>query len=292
MHTFCVIVLQWKPNPKPIIAITVLSGIWLFVTLIVTIGYGVHRGETYYGDTQYCEQLAETTLGYTMLIDCQGAGSLRNFRLNESPWSISGCGPAAFLNIVLYIPIALVLKGVLAVQGGRLRLLNHGGSRKHLSQMLNFHVAANRIAVKMLFYPAVYTCTVLPIAIVRWRAFTGHCVPWEATVVADVLFASSGLMNVLLFMFTRPNLMPQREGSTSLPRVDTNFQNLTLTPLSIYPPSSTYAPAPSRRSEVSKYTNIPFSLHKDSLSPPASTITLEPWRNRTTNMLYTPNTRF
>lgn len=92
----------------------------------------------------------------------------------------------------------------------------------------------------------------------------GHCVPWPATVVADVLFASSGLMNVLLFMFTRPNLMPQREGSTGLPRGDTNFQ--TLTPLSIYPPGSIYAPAPSRKSEISKYTTLPLHLHKDSLS--------------------------
>ena len=57
---------------------------------------------------------------------------------------------AAFLNIMLYIPIALVLRGVLAVSGGRLRMLNHRTSRKHLSEMLNFHVAANRIAVKML----------------------------------------------------------------------------------------------------------------------------------------------
>lgn len=55
MHTFCVIVMQWKPNPKPIIAITVISGIWLFVILIVSIGYGIHRGQNYYGDTQYCE---------------------------------------------------------------------------------------------------------------------------------------------------------------------------------------------------------------------------------------------
>lgn len=59
---------------------------------------------------------------------------------------------AAFLNLVLYIPIALVLRGVLTSSGGRVRVVNRRGSRKQLSEMLNFHVAANRIAVKMLLF--------------------------------------------------------------------------------------------------------------------------------------------
>lgn len=59
-------------------------------------------------------------------------------------------------------------------------------------------------------YPAIYTITVLPIAIVRFRAFHDQHVPFAATVVSDVLFSSSGLFNVILFALTRPSLLPRR----------------------------------------------------------------------------------
>ena len=55
-----------------------------------------------------------------------------------------------------------------------------------------------------------YTITVLPIAITRWMSFTGRQIPWAGTVFSDVVFASSGFLNVLLFTATRPNLLPQR----------------------------------------------------------------------------------
>ena len=60
-------------------------------------------------------------------------------------------------------------------------------------------------------YPAVYTLTILPIAIVRFRAFHDEHVPFAYTVVADVLFVCSGFFNVCLFGFTRPALMPRRD---------------------------------------------------------------------------------
>jgi hypothetical protein len=47
-------------------------------------------------------------------------------------------------------------------------------------------------------------------AIVRWMAFSGKSVPFEATAFASVLFSSSGLLNVILFTSTRPKLMPTR----------------------------------------------------------------------------------
>ena len=62
----------------------------------------------------------------------------------------------------------------------------------------------------ILSYPAIYTITVLPIAIVRFRAFHDQHVPFAATVVADVLFSCSGLFNVILFALTRPSLLPRR----------------------------------------------------------------------------------
>lgn len=57
----------------------------------------------------------------------------------------------------------------------------------------------------------IYTITVLPIAIVRFRAFKGKHVPFSATVIADVIFSLSGLFNVILYSFTRPSLLPRRD---------------------------------------------------------------------------------
>lgn len=36
-------------------------------------------------------------------------------------------------------------------------------------------------------------------------------VPWAATVFADLIFASSGFLNVVLYTATRPNLRPHRD---------------------------------------------------------------------------------
>ena len=50
----------------------------------------------------------------------------------------------------------------------------------------------------------------LPVAIVRWMAFNRIRVPFPATVFASVLFASSGVLNVILYSATRPKLIPHR----------------------------------------------------------------------------------
>lgn len=49
---------------------------------------------------------------------------------------------------------------------------------------------------------------VLPLAAARYRTFTGHYTPPGFTIFADALFLSSGLLNVLLYAYTRPFLFP------------------------------------------------------------------------------------
>ena len=65
--------------------------------------------------------------------------------------------------------------------------------------------------------------TVLPIAIVRFRAFRGDHVPIAATVFADVIFSLSGLFNAILYSFTRPSLLPRRNSQSRI----TNYSNPT-----------------------------------------------------------------
>ncbi|KAF8342807.1 uncharacterized protein EI90DRAFT_2894971, partial [Cantharellus anzutake] len=87
-----------------------------------------------------------------------------------------------FFNLLVYIPLYFSLRGNLSVSG--------------------FHVKWTSL------YPLAYTITVIPFSICRWRTFNGYSVPWAATVVADILFCSSGLVNSLLYPLTRPSLLP------------------------------------------------------------------------------------
>ena len=56
---------------------------------------------------------------------------------------------------------------------------------------------------------------VLPIAIVRWLAFSGKSVPTAATIFSGILFCLSGLINSLLYPATRPALLPTRHRGSS-----------------------------------------------------------------------------
>ncbi|KAL4241711.1 hypothetical protein ABKN59_000865 [Abortiporus biennis] len=194
IHTFSVIVFQWRPRQSPKIAVTVISGIWLFMILIMAISLGTHKGNDYFGDTQYWCWITSDFPAQRI--------ALEYFWM----WMTS------LLNIALYVPIALVLKGVIVVSGFRVSIVKRK-DRVRLSEISGKDSNAY-LATKMLCYPAIYTITVLPIAIVRWSAFYGHCTPWAATVISDIIFACSGLLNVLLFTITRPTLVPRRQNSS------------------------------------------------------------------------------
>ncbi|TDL28696.1 hypothetical protein BD410DRAFT_824346 [Rickenella mellea] len=196
VHTFFVLVFRWRPGPTPRTAIFVLSSIWLFITLSVGINGALNGHRGYWGDTGFWCWI--TTRYQTQQI------------VLEYLWMWL----TSLLSIVAYVPIALVIKGVIVVEGNKIRL---GEKRdKNIGLVVPTHARdPNGLALQMLFYPLIYIITVLPIAIVRWRVFVvgSHSVPPEATVFADVLFSSSGLFNVLLFSATRPSLLPRRESS-------------------------------------------------------------------------------
>ena len=57
---------------------------------------------------------------------------------------------------------------------------------------------------------------VLPLTAARYRTFGGHYVPTGVTMFADALFLSSGLLNVLLYAYTRPFLFPHTDDDGSV----------------------------------------------------------------------------
>lgn len=56
-------------------------------------------------------------------------------------------------------------------------------------------------------FPNVHS-QILPVSIVRYMSFAHHQVPSSVTFFVDSIYLSSGLLNVLLFSFTRPFLLP------------------------------------------------------------------------------------
>jgi len=123
---------------------------------------------------------------------------------------------SAFASLVIYAFLVLIVKGFVVVNGRSIRI-TRGEERVH-KQFISTNQNGtgkdnNSVAMGLLFYPAVYIITVLPIAIVRWTTFSNSNskVPFAATAFSDVLFASSGWLNVFLYSFTRPKLLPRRE---------------------------------------------------------------------------------
>ncbi|KAI0687755.1 hypothetical protein BC835DRAFT_1286036 [Cytidiella melzeri] len=188
LHTFFALVFRWRPATTNRMPFFVLGFIWIFLILLVSISLGTHRGTDYYGDTQYwCWITAEYPVQRILL---------------EYLW----LWITAFLNFVLYTLIAVVVyrDRSLVICDWRVRMVKNSEHSRSVPKW------EKRLALKMLVYPAAYTVTVLPIAVTRWLGFTGHQVPWAATVFADVVFASSGYLNVILFTVTRPRLLPDR----------------------------------------------------------------------------------
>ncbi|GJE86578.1 hypothetical protein PsYK624_026580 [Phanerochaete sordida] len=190
-HTFFTLVFRWRPNPSSKLPLLIVTSIWIALALIIGISFATHQHKIYYGDTQYwCWITSDYPVQRIVL---------------EYLWMWI----TAFANIALYIPMALciIYDATVAVNGWHIRIVKNPKSYRDDRR------PEVKLAIKMLVYPAIYTITVLPIAICRWLGFDSRgCsrVPWAATVFADLVFASSGFFNVLLYTITRPNLRPHR----------------------------------------------------------------------------------
>ncbi|KAJ4484835.1 hypothetical protein C8J55DRAFT_30014 [Lentinula edodes] len=199
LHTFCVLVLRRNATARTAAAVLIL--IWIFIALIVGLSIATHKGKDYYGDTEYWCWITGH-YGFERI-------ALEYFWL----W-LAGC-----INLVCYGIMALVVKGILVVDGRRFRFVGWKGHgfQNGIRMLSNIdkltgadRVQANDIAMRMLFYPLIYLAGIVPITVVRFMAFAGSSVPFSATAFASITFSSSGVFNVVLFAMTRPKLLPHR----------------------------------------------------------------------------------
>ncbi|KAG8919448.1 hypothetical protein FRC02_001642 [Tulasnella sp. 418] len=102
----------------------------------------------------------------------------------------------ALINICLYVPLFWSLR--------------RDGQNQISQSTTTSGGESVSIASKMLVYPIAYIFLVLPMSIIRWIEFTRPNVHvgtgWIA--LAGITFGSSGLVNSLLYIITRPGLLP------------------------------------------------------------------------------------
>ncbi|KAI0067791.1 Snf7-domain-containing protein [Artomyces pyxidatus] len=192
-YTFTTLIFRWKPDTSIPRGVLVVLGIWIFLALIIGINVAVN-GTKFYGVSGHWCWITE------------------EFHVQRTVVDFMWMWISAFSSLLAYIPLFLVLHGVIVVDGWRVHLVKKAEIRQ-----IPF---SSRFAYNMLFYPTVYIITVLPLSVVRYLTFAGHNIPFSALVVTDGLFLSSGLLNVLLYAFTRPFLLPHRVTSHSFADFD------------------------------------------------------------------------
>jgi hypothetical protein len=129
IHTVLILVFHLRTRAEP--ALIVIGFIWLFIALAVGIGYGIHKG--YYGYASYW---------------CWITAKFTNERIGlEYLWLWLAC----FLNIILYVFLALVIKGVVIVENGRMRFRKSNEPRRaKFTSSRGDHADASAVAMRML----------------------------------------------------------------------------------------------------------------------------------------------
>ncbi|OAX44174.1 hypothetical protein K503DRAFT_679309 [Rhizopogon vinicolor AM-OR11-026] len=188
-HTMQVLVLKWKTPPRA--ALLGSAIIWVTVGLMVGIPNAIV--DDFYGPT-----------GHWCWIE-------RN-NFDRIGLQYLWMWVAAFLTVVVYIFLALVVKHIIIIDGYRIRWTtaeSRSTSSSDFSDPQPQRIEG-AIALRMLFYPAVYIITVLPITAARFTEFKTDNVPWAVTAWAETLLILSGFFNTILYTLTRPKLLPQR----------------------------------------------------------------------------------
>ncbi|OCB90463.1 hypothetical protein A7U60_g2315 [Sanghuangporus baumii] len=230
LHTFFVVFFRWTPPRTRSIGFFVLIGIWTFLFLLVLVP-ALSLSSDPSKPPFYTPSPAWCYIGTAHIALRAGASYV-------FAWL------AAIGSGVLYVLLFFRLRGALPerrVQGRLSRTLSAGlrrwwsgefnTSRDRDGQLLERVIAmrgdgeendpeGRRIltiyeARKMLWYPCLFTITILPISATRWTSFTEysshspprHEVPFGVTAAAASLFKLGGVIDVLLFTFTRPNVL-------------------------------------------------------------------------------------
>ncbi|KAJ3485474.1 hypothetical protein NLI96_g4923 [Meripilus lineatus] len=110
---------------------------------------------------------------------------------------------------VLYTAILLCVRGNIMRSNGRwrFRFVPPGQSWQLALCRDIIDTSMMRIVARMVWFPISYTILLLPISLARLMAFSGHKVPFWATILTGTIFNLQGLVNVIIWVCTR-HLIP------------------------------------------------------------------------------------
>jgi len=189
LHTFFVVFFRWVPPRNRILPALVIAAIWIFTVVFAVAEALVNP--TFYTPTPYwcwiSNHIVERLVGQYLFI-----------------WL------ALVVSIVTYVLVFMSLQGICTVDPDAWTHIRFHWSMHTRTTSTEDHTSpgfdARAQAKAMLLYPACYCVLVLPLSLVRWIAYVTP-VPFAASVTGIAVFGLSGLVNVLLFSFTRPNLL-------------------------------------------------------------------------------------
>ncbi|EJD05423.1 uncharacterized protein FOMMEDRAFT_103454 [Fomitiporia mediterranea MF3/22] len=202
LHVFNLLFLRWKTTCTGMI-ITLICG-WTIVAFIVTLGpLAIETPERgpYFGVSGY----------WCWITD--------NYPKEQTYMEYFIEFISAGLGFILYTLVLLRVRGNLIIVNGRwhLRWITRSQAwqlsfARDLLDTAMLHVATN-----MVWYAVAYSLIIIPVAIARLSSFTGHHVPFWATIMTDTIFNLTGLVNAILFVYTR-RILPD---TASLPQFTT-----------------------------------------------------------------------
>lgn len=199
IHTFAVIFFRWIPPRSNVIPAIVISIIWLFLILFVVLEAVTHPN--FYTPTPYW---------------CWISADIVPRLVGQYIW----LWLSSFVSIVLYILLFFSLRGNVTIDTDTWwNIKFHRAPQLTLrDDQISIGEAqpgseARSQAMSMLLYPALYTVLVTPLSISRWLGYAmqqenpPRQLPFVVSMVSITVFGLSGLVNVALFMITRPKLL-------------------------------------------------------------------------------------
>jgi len=124
---------------------------------------------------------------------------------------------AALVAFILYGLVYLKLRGNLVTSGYRLRFVKISVDELAYWRQRRSSDENLKLAMRMWIYPMAYVILIFPMSVVRFVEWGGHNVPFAATIFTDSIFLLIGVVNVTLFLTTRPVLPPKTMWSISAP---------------------------------------------------------------------------
>jgi hypothetical protein len=185
IHSFYLLFLEWKLG-RYIIWTNLIIG-WAIIIALVVAGATLDQGERgpFYGISEYSCWISDEYMTERISLDY-----ITMF-------------VSSTVNFILYLLVFLRLKGNEAVLKWHRGMVGTKATKTDREREYDDSKLLS-IGRHMLLYPIAFTIMFIPIAVVRFSAWTGRSIPLEFTIFSSSLSLLSGIINVILFITARP----------------------------------------------------------------------------------------